>query len=54
MKKSIDFIRLSFSCEDCETEESSVPISEAIYNGPPLCPKCEREMSIDSELLILE
>jgi len=54
MKKPIDLIRLSFSCSDCDKEETSVPISEAVYNGPPLCPECEKEMTIDYQLLILE
>jgi len=40
MKTNIksDDIDITFVCNDCNYEESC-SASEAIYNGPPLCPK---------------
>lgn len=49
MKTNIksDDINITFVCDDCDYEESC-SASEAVYNGPPLCPKCnhENEMTI--------
>lgn len=35
-----DTIQIAFVCDYCDYEESC-SASEAVYNGPPLCPKCD-------------
>ena len=49
MKQTIksDDIQITFVCGDCDFEESC-SVSEAVYNGPPLCPRCnyDNEMKI--------
>ena len=41
-------VQITFVCDDCGHEESC-SVSEAVYNGPPLCPKC----AYDNEMEIL-
>lgn len=53
-KVTTDFVRLNFICEDCDIKQSSIPIAEAVYNGPPLCPECEEEMSLEEQVDLLE
>jgi len=34
-----------FDCDECNAKEHC-SVSEAIYNGPPMCPECNVEMEI--------
>ena len=50
MKKevAVDKVVATYYCEDCDCDAHDVPVQESIYNGPPMCPNCEDEMSIDT------
>lgn len=46
MKKIIDDVQITFVCNDCDSEEVC-SVDEAVYNGPPLCPKCNYENAME-------
>ena len=46
MKKIVDNVQITFVCNDCNSEEVC-SVDEAVYNGPPLCPKCNYENAME-------
>jgi NAD-dependent SIR2 family protein deacetylase len=51
--KEIQFhqVKIDFYCDRCEAREKGVDVQECIFNGPPMCQKCDEEMSPDKIFL---